>query len=123
MTLVATALIVIAICQLGWLALAIRATASHRAFSKRVEPAIANLERISEHAARIAEQVEDMARVARQVEGRVAGTAGVVLDQIEPPIRTLAAVIAGVRAGVGKLFELNSNNHGQVRIPDPSGRD
>ena len=125
MTITTVALVVIAASQLIWLAVAIVAMARLRGLEKRAEPIVANLQRVSEHAAQVAQQVEDMARIAKQVESRVAGTADRVLNQIEPPIRTFAAAIAGVRAGFGKFLEYRSsgNHHDGITVSHPTGRD
>ena len=112
MTVTAIALVVIALCQLAWLIGAIVAATRLRALMRKAEPLIEKSHEIAGHVNRIAARVEDMAEVARRVEGRVAGTADRMLDQIEPPIRQVAAVVAGVRAGVNRLFERRSgNNH------------
>jgi hypothetical protein len=124
MTLTAVALVVIAACQLIWLAVAIVAMVRVRALARRVEPIIENVQRVSEHATHVVQQVEDMARVARQVEARVAGTADLVLNQIEPPIRTFAAALAGLRAGVGKFLDhRSSGNHNAITVSHLTGRD
>jgi methyl-accepting chemotaxis protein len=113
MTVIAIALVVIAICQVAWLATAIVAELRARALMRRAEPVIAKTNEIAEHVNRIAARIQEMAEIARRVEGRVAGTADRVLDEIEPPIRQMAAVMAGVRAGVGRLFDRRAGNHHQ----------
>src|SRR5262245_41785867 len=60
----------------------------------------------------VADNVQHMSREARQVEERVAGAASMVIDQVEPPIRHAAAVLAGVRAGVGRIFEASQRGNG-----------
>jgi hypothetical protein len=53
----------------------------------------------------VAEDVKNIADDARRVEQRVTALTSRMIDQVEPPVRALAAVVAGVRAGVGRLFE------------------
>jgi hypothetical protein len=60
----------------------------------------------------VADDVKHMSREARQVEERVAGAASMVIDQVEPPIRHAAAVLAGVRAGVGRIFAAGQRANG-----------
>src|SRR6185369_16377496 len=60
----------------------------------------------------VADDVKHMSRNARQVEERVTGAASKVIDQVEPPIRHAAAVLAGVRAGVGRIFEASQRANG-----------
>jgi len=52
----------------------------------------------------IAADLEGVVRDARRLEKRVSNTAGVLLDQVEPPVRVVSALLAGARAGVGSLF-------------------
>lgn len=52
---------------------------------------------------RIAGDLERVSGDLRRIERRVAGSVDRVMDQVEPPIRTLAAVMAGVR-GAARAF-------------------
>jgi uncharacterized protein YoxC len=54
---------------------------------------------------RIAGDLQDMTRDARALEGRVSRTAHALLDQLEPPLRMLAAIMAGVRTAVSVLIK------------------
>lgn len=72
---------------------------------RRMTAAVAELRATLERVQRIATEAEAVARDARVTEARVATTVNGLLDQVEPPIRTLTAALAGVRAGVGRLFE------------------
>ena len=110
MTGIAIALAVVALCQLAWLIGALVAAVRVKALMQKAESLLATTHEIAEHANRIAARVEEMADDARRVEGRVAGTADQVLDQIEPPIRQVAALVAGVRAGLGRLLDRRSNS-------------
>lgn len=58
----------------------------------------------------VADDVKNISRDARQVEQRLAGAASKVMDQVEPPIRHFAALLAGMRAGVGKIFDASHPN-------------
>jgi hypothetical protein len=58
----------------------------------------------------VADDVKHISQDARRVEQRVAGAATKVIDQVEPPIRQFAALLAGVRAGVGKMFDASHGN-------------
>ncbi len=68
-------------------------------------PVIDTVHRVADKVNGVAEQVQRMAGDVRNVEQRVAGTAHRVMDEIEPPVRQIAALLAGVRSGVGRLFE------------------
>lgn len=68
-------------------------------------PVIDTVHRVADKVNAAAEQVQRMAGDVRHVEERLAGTANRVMDQIEPPVRQFAALLAGVRSGVGRLFE------------------
>lgn len=65
-----------------------------------VGEANATLQRVN----RITGDVEGVVRDVRQLESRVNRSLGTVLDQVEPPLRLLSAVLAGARAGVAALF-------------------
>jgi hypothetical protein len=52
----------------------------------------------------IAADLEGVVRDARRLELRVSNTAGVLLDQIEPPVRLVSALLAGTRTGLGSLL-------------------
>jgi hypothetical protein len=51
----------------------------------------------------IAGDLERVSGDMRRIERRVAGSVDRVMDQVEPPIRTLAALMAGVR-GAARAF-------------------
>lgn len=53
----------------------------------------------------VAEDVKNISKDARTVELRIAALTGRVMDNVEPPVRTAAALLAGVRAGVGRFFD------------------
>ncbi len=60
---------------------------------------------------------DDLSRVSvdfRRVGERVSGTATRVMNEVEPPIRQLAALLAGLRAGVGKMFEHGGHRDGDA---------
>ncbi len=52
----------------------------------------------------IAADLEGLVRDARRLEKRVSNTAGVLLDQVEPPLRLVSALLAGTRTGLGSLL-------------------
>lgn len=52
----------------------------------------------------VAEDVRTISKNVRAVEQRVSAITSRVIDQVEPPVRHFAALLAGVRAGVGRLF-------------------
>jgi len=60
----------------------------------------------------IADNVKDISMDVRQVEQRVASVTTRVIDQVEPPVRHFAALLAGVRAGVGRIFDAGQENNG-----------
>lgn len=60
----------------------------------------------------VADNVKDISMDVRRVEQRVAAVTTRVIDQVEPPVRHFAAVLAGVRAGVGRIFDAGHDNHG-----------
>jgi len=64
----------------------------------------------------VASDVKNISNDARRVEQRVSGVATMVIDQVEPPVRQFAAVLAGVRAGVEKMFESRQAHNGQVMV-------
>ncbi|HVP14011.1 MAG TPA: hypothetical protein VMS88_00625 [Terriglobales bacterium] len=66
-----------------------------------------------ERANRIAEDFTQVSGNVREVGGRVTGTAARVMEQVEPPIRHLTALVAGIRAGVGWMFEPGHHRNGE----------
>ena len=61
---------------------------------------------------KVADDVKKISNSVRQVEERLTGVATRVIDQVEPPVRAFSALIAGVRAGVGKMMEGNHRGDG-----------
>lgn len=49
-------------------------------------------------------ELTHVAQDLRRTQARVTGVVSVALDQIEPPVHQAAALIAGVRAGLGALL-------------------
>jgi hypothetical protein len=64
----------------------------------------------------VASDVKNISNDARRVEQRVSGVATMVIDQVEPPVRQFAALLAGVRAGVGRIFEARQAHNGHVMV-------
>jgi hypothetical protein len=58
---------------------------------------------------RVAGDLEYVSHDFRVMEARVARTAHALLDQIDPPLRVLSAVLTGTRAGIGALFSHNGD--------------
>ena len=52
----------------------------------------------------IAADLEGVVHDARRLEMRVSNTAGVLLDQLEPPVRVVSALLAGTRTGLSSLL-------------------
>jgi hypothetical protein len=73
------------------------------------------LERVSEIAGNIDELVVSAARLERRVHGSVTA----LLDQIEPPLRMLSTVLAGVRAGIRSWMAagISVSRDGVARAP------
>ncbi len=78
----------------------------------RLLPMLASLETLVKDATETTRQVNGMTaelthvvQDLRQTQSRVNGLASVVLNQVEPPIHQAAAVISGVRAGLGALIK------------------
>jgi hypothetical protein len=63
------------------------------------------------HVTNVARHVSEMVEDVRFVELRVAGTTARIVNQIDAPIRQLAALLAGVRAATGKLFNASHRGH------------
>ena len=72
-----------------------------------------------EKLAQVAEDVRNISGDVRRVEQRVADVASRVVDQVEPPIRHFAAVLAGVRAGVGRIFDSGHHHDGNALAGRP----
>jgi hypothetical protein len=53
----------------------------------------------------VAKQAEHIGKDVRHVEQRVTGVVSSVLDQVEPQVRQLVALAAGVRTTFGKLVK------------------
>lgn len=53
----------------------------------------------------VARQAEQMAKDVRHVERRVTGMVSAVVDQVEPQVRQLTALAAGVRTTFGSLLK------------------
>jgi hypothetical protein len=123
MNVIEGSVLVIAICHVLWVVGAGIAVFRLRSLAKRSAPIVANAMLTAEHVSRISKNLEDMSATARHLEERVADTAELVMDEIEPPIRTLAAVLAGVRAGINKLFESNSRHRTNGAVEHSSMRD
>ncbi len=78
----------------------------------RVKKLIDNAENIvKQHAVplidklnQVADDVKNISKDARNVEQRISAVTTRVIDQVEPPVRHFAALLAGVRAGVGRFF-------------------
>jgi len=59
----------------------------------------------------VADDVKNISKDARAVEQRIAAITTRVIDGVEPPVRTAAALLAGVRAGVGRFMSASTGNH------------
>lgn len=59
----------------------------------------------------VADDVKNISNDARAVEQRVAAITTRVIDGVEPPVRHAAALLAGVRAGVGRFLDASMGNH------------
>lgn len=77
----------------------------------RLQPLARNAERLLESGRellvrleRITDDAEAMLKDARRVEHRIARSADLILDQVEPPLRVVPALMSGLRAGVAALF-------------------
>ncbi len=62
---------------------------------------------------RIAEDVGRVSGGMRELGGRFTGTAARVMDQVEPPIRQLTALVAGIRVGLGRVFDPGHHGNGE----------
>ncbi len=61
---------------------------------------------------RIAADLGQVSGDVREVGRRFSGTAARVMDEVEPPLRRLGALVAGIRAGVGKMLEWSQHGNG-----------
>lgn len=94
----------------------------------RLQPLARNAERLLESGRdllvrleRITDDAEAMLKDARRVEHRIARSADLILDQVEPPLRVVPALMSGLRAGVAALFTGRSApSASPSRPPSPS---
>jgi len=61
----------------------------------------------------ISTEVERVTRDVSRVERRVASAVDPILDQALPPLRTVAALLAGIRATVGALSRTGADSTGR----------
>lgn len=72
---------------------------------------------------KVADDVKKISNSVRQVEERLTAVATRVIDQVEPPVRAFTALIAGVRAGVGKMMEPSHRGEGNGVVANHSSRE
>jgi len=117
MTVTDVSLLVIAICQLIWLVGFVVVLLRLRAVAKKADPIVEQVRGTAEHVQAIARSVEQMVDNVRRVEERITGVASQLVDQVEPPVRTFAALLAGVRAGVTRLVHASDGHQPYATIP------
>jgi uncharacterized protein YoxC len=110
MTVTDVSLLVIAICQVVWLVGFIVAALQLRKVAKKVDPIVEQVRGTAENVKTMSHHVEQMVENVKRVEERITGVASRVVDQVEPPVKTFAALLAGVRAGINRLVHA-SNGH------------
>jgi hypothetical protein len=69
---------------------------------------------------RLLEDVDGIVGNLRRLETRLQSNVEVVLNQVEPPVRTAAAVLAGVRSGLSSLLRGGSGTETSSERPDGS---
>ena len=57
----------------------------------------------------IAAELEQTTIATRDVRRRVTQTANRILDEVEPPVRQITAILSGIRVGLGALFGSSTN--------------
>jgi hypothetical protein len=105
-------LVVIALSMLAIMVGVFVAVARLRRATDQVEDLVQRGIPAVHHVTDVARHVSEMVEDVRFVELRVAGTTARIVNQIDVPIRQLAALLAGVRAAAGKLFD--ASHRGRV---------
>jgi hypothetical protein len=109
MTVIEVSILIVAIASVAFTAAAIIALVRLLRLWSRADlllrDARETLRRLDVVAAELAESSRDAARVRR----RVTSTANRLLDEVEPPIRQVAAILSGLRVGLGALFGPSPN--------------
>ena len=104
MTLTEGSLLAIAIVQVLFALVVIAAGSKLLKILQGIHDFVEKLPPIMDRIGDMSDELVQIGRDARQVEQRVKGTVNQVLDQVEPPVRQFAGVLAGVRAGANRLF-------------------
>jgi len=115
-------LLVIATCQVVWLVGFVVVLLQLRAVAKKADPIIEQVRGTAENVKAMSHNVERMVENIRRVEERITGMASRVVDQVEPPVRTFAALLAGVRAGINTLVHA-SNGQPHTNHPNAMRRE
>jgi uncharacterized protein YoxC len=68
------------------------------------------------------EEIREVAQGAQRLERRVSGVVEPLLDQVEPPVRTVASVIGAVRTGFGALLRGAGSRGGKTPGADGTAR-
>lgn len=82
---------------------------------RRLDEAAVELRAVLERLRHVATDLESVSRDARYTGSRVSDSVHRLLDQAEPPLRTLAAAIAGARAGLSALVRGRPGADGDSR--------